>query len=165
MVNGLFGQKITKIAVTMGTAEGGSLLNAFDNALLAAGIGNVNLVKVSSIVPPGVEIVGLPRIKPGALIPTAYAAISSDVPNEIVAAAVGYALPHDPAKPGVIMEYHDRTDRQTAEQAIRAMLAEAFQVRGEPIREMKVVAVDHRVEKAGCALAAVALLAEDNLVR
>jgi hypothetical protein len=37
-------------------------------------------------------------------------------------------------------------------------------VRGEPVREVRVVAVDHRVERAGCALAAVALLSEDDLV-
>ena len=158
-----FGQTVTKIALTAGTAEGGSVLNAFDNALLSAGIGNINLVRVSSIVPPGVEIIPLPPVKPGALVPTAYAAMTSDVPNEVVVAAVGYALPHDPTKPGVIMEYHDRTDRQTAEQAVRAMLVEAFQVRGEPIRELEVVAVEHRVEKAGCALAADTLLADDDL--
>jgi arginine decarboxylase len=159
------GQHVTKLSVTVGAAEGGSLLNAFDNALLVAGIGNVNLVKVSSIVPPGVEIVPLPRIKPGAIVPTAYAAMASDVPNETVAAAVGYALPGNRDKAGVIMEYHDRTDRQTAEQAVRAMLAEALQVRGEPIWDMQVVAVEHRVEKVGCALAAVTLLSEDDLVR
>jgi hypothetical protein len=44
------------------------------------------------------------------------------------------------------------------------MLTEAFRVRGEAIREVKVVAVDHRVERAGCALAAVALLSEDDLL-
>ena len=37
-------------------AEGGTKLNAFDNALLAAGIGS-NLLKVSSILPPEAEYV------------------------------------------------------------------------------------------------------------
>jgi arginine decarboxylase len=157
-------REVTKAAMTAGCAEGGSTLNAFDNALLAAGIGNINLVKVSSIVPPDVDFVPLPSIKPGAIVPTAYAAITSDVPNEMVTAAVGYALPVDRTKPGVIMEFHDRADRATAEQAIRAMLGEAFEVRGEAIREMKVVAVDHRVEKVGCALAAVTLLSEDDIL-
>ena len=69
----MFWKQVTKAAVTAGTAEGGTPLNAFDNALLAAGIGNVNLIKVSSIVPPEVDIVDLPPIKPGALVPTAYA--------------------------------------------------------------------------------------------
>jgi arginine decarboxylase len=160
----MFWKQVTKASVTAGTAEGGTPLNAFDNALLAAGIGNVNLIKVSSIVPPEVDIVDLPQIKPGALVPTAYAAMTSTTPGQIIAAAVGYALPVDRTKPGVIMEFHDVTDRGTAEEAIRGMLAEAFRVRGEPVREVKVVAVDHRVERAGCALAAVALLSEDDLV-
>ena len=44
------------------------------------------------------------------------------------------------------------------------MLEEAFRVRGEPIREMKVVAVEHTVERIGCALAAITLLAEEDLL-
>jgi arginine decarboxylase len=155
---------ITMAAATAGHAEGGTPLNAFDNALLAAGIGNINLVKVSSIIPPEVALTDLPKIKPGALIPTAYAAITSEVPGETVAAAVGYALPDDPAKPGVIMEFHGVADREAAEQAIAQMLEEAFRVRGEPIRELRVVAVEHTVERVGCALAAVTLLADEDLV-
>ena len=153
---------VTMAAATAGHAEGGSSLNAFDNALLAAGIGNINLIRVSSIVPPDVEIVDLPKIKPGALIPTAYAAVTSEVPGQVVVAAVGYALPDDPAKPGVIMEYHDVADRQTAERTIREMLDEAFRVRGETIREMRVFAAEHTVERVGCAVAAVALLSDDD---
>jgi arginine decarboxylase len=160
----MFWKQVTKASVTAGTAEGGTPLNAFDNALLAAGIGNVNLIKVSSIVPPDVDIVDLPKIKPGALVPTAYAAMTSTTPGQIIAAAVGYALPVDRTKAGVIMEFHDVTDRGTAEAAIREMLTEAFRVRGEVMREVKVVAVDHRVERAGCALAAVTLLSEDDLL-
>jgi len=155
---------ITMAAATAGHAEGGTPLNAFDNALLAAGIGNINLIKVSSIVPPEVTLTDLPKIKPGALIPTAYAAITSEVPGETVAAAVGYALPDDPAKPGVIMEFHGVADRETAEQVTERMLEEAFRVRGEVVREMRVVAVEHTVRHVGCALAAVTLLTDEDLV-
>ena len=157
-------KRITMAAATAGHAEGGTSLNAFDNALLAAGIGNINLVKISSILPPDVPVIELPKIKPGALIPTAYAAVTSEVPGEIVAAAVGYALPDDPAKNGVIMEFHGQASREAAEAQIRAMLEEAFRVRGEPIRELKVFAVEHTVERIGCALAAITLLAEEDLV-
>ena len=154
---------VTMAAATAGHAEGGTPLNAFDNALLAAGIGNINLIKVSSILPPDVPVIELPKIKLGALIPTAYAAMTSETPGETVAAAVGYALPDDPAKNGVIMEFHGKTTREEAETTIRAMLDEAFQVRGEPIREVAVFAAEHTVEKIGCVLAAVTLLAEDDL--
>jgi arginine decarboxylase len=156
-------KRITMAAATAGHAEGGTSLNAFDNALLVAGIGNINLVKISSILPPDVPVIELPKIKLGALIPTAYAAMTSEVPGEIVAAAVGYALPDDPAKNGVIMEFHGQASREAAEAQIRAMLEEAFRVRGEPIRELKVFAVEHTVERIGCALAAITLLAEEDL--
>jgi hypothetical protein len=36
--------------------------------------------------------------------------------------------------------------------------------RGEPIRDLQVFAVEHTVERAGCALAAVTLLGEQDLV-
>ena len=156
-------KKVTLAAATAGHAEGGTTLNAFDNALLAAGIGNINLLKVSSILPPEVPVVELPKIKPGALVPTAYAAMTSETPGEIVAAAVGYAVPDDPAKNGVIREVHGVASRDEAERQIRAMLDEAFRVRGETIAEMRVVGVEHRVERIGCALAAITLLGEEDL--
>jgi arginine decarboxylase len=154
---------VTKAAGTAGSAEGSTPLNAFDNALLAAGIGNINLVRVSSILPPGVDLVPMPRIKPGAIVPTAYAAQTSEVPGEVIAAAVGWARPEDPRKNGVIMEFHDKATRDEAERIVVQMLEEAFRVRGERIRDMQVFASEHLVERTGCALAAVTLLAPDDL--
>jgi arginine decarboxylase len=155
---------VTMAAATAGHAEGGTTLNAFDNALLAAGIGNINLIKVSSILPPDVPVIDLPKIKPGALVPTAYAAMTSETAGETVAAAVGYAVPDDPAKNGVIMEFHGVASRAEAERQIHLMLEEAFRVRGEVIRERAVFAVEHTVERVGCALAAITLLADEDLV-
>src|SRR3989441_13301566 len=154
---------VTKAATTSGSAEGTTPLNAFDNAALAAGIGNLNLVKVSTTLPPETAVVDLPRLRPGALVPTAYAAMTSEVPGEVVAAAVGWARPADPTKNGVIMEFHDKATREEAERMIVQMLEEAFRVRGERMRDMRIFAVEHRVERTGCALAAVTLLAPDDL--
>ena len=155
---------ITMAAATAGHAEGGTTLNAFDNALLAAGIGNINLIKISSILPPEVPVIELPKIKPGALIPTAYAAVTSETPGETLAAAVGYAMPDDPAKNGVIMEFHGVATRVEAERQIHLMLEEAFRIRGETIRERAVFAVEHTVKRIGCALAAITLLSDEDLV-
>ena len=155
---------VTKAATTSGSAEGETELNAFDNALLAAGIGNINLVKVSSILPPEAEVVDLPRLRPGAIVPTAFAAMTSEVPGEVIAAAVGWARPEDRTKNGVIMEFHDKATREEAERTIVQMLRESFKVRGWKIRDMQVCAVEHRVERTGCALAAVALLSDDDVV-
>jgi arginine decarboxylase len=157
-------KQVTMAAATAGHAEGGTTLNAFDNALLAAGIGNINLIKISSILPPEVPVIDLPKIKLGALIPTAYAAMTSETPGETIAAAVGYAVPDDPAKNGVIMEYHGVATRAEAERQIHAMLDEAFRVRGELVRDKRVFSVEHTVERVGCALAAITLLADEDLV-
>ena len=91
---------ITMIAGAFGHAEGKTPLNAFDNALLAAGIGNVNLLKISSIVPPNTRIIALPRIKPGSIIPMAYASMVSEVPGEIIAAAVAWRCRRIARRPG-----------------------------------------------------------------
>ncbi len=45
-----------KIVITWGIAEGQTRLAAFDQALHEANIGNYNLIKVTSIVPPGSTI-------------------------------------------------------------------------------------------------------------
>jgi len=46
-----------KIVVTYGVGEGLTKIAAFDHALCNAGIGNYNLIKISSIVPKNAEIV------------------------------------------------------------------------------------------------------------
>lgn len=45
-----------KIAIVCGKDEGPTKLNAFDNALSDAGIGDVNLIKVSSMLSGNTEI-------------------------------------------------------------------------------------------------------------
>lgn len=44
------------IYVTSGTGIGQTQLAAFDTALLHAGIGNFNLIKLSSVIPPNIKI-------------------------------------------------------------------------------------------------------------
>jgi arginine decarboxylase len=61
------------------------------------------------------------------------------------------------------MEVHDKATRGEAEETVVQMLHEAFRVRGETIRELNVFAVEHQVERSGCTVAAVTLLAEDDI--
>lgn len=46
-----------RIVVSRGTGEGPTPLAAFDAALLAAGVENYNLIRLSSVIPPGAGIV------------------------------------------------------------------------------------------------------------
>ena len=144
-----------KYFVTAGCSEGKSRLTAFDNALLKARIGNINLMRVSSILPPEAKYDPELKIPYGSLVPTAYGYIMSDVPGEKIAAAVGVGLSSDTF--GVIMEFSGRCSREEAHKAIEDMLKEAFETRGMELVDMKIEAVEHIVESVGCCLAAVPL--------
>jgi len=142
-----------KFFLTAAAAEGHSELTAFDNALLAGRIGNINLIRVTSILPPGAEYDPNLQIPPGSLVPTAYGYIYSDVPGELLSAAVGVGFSADTF--GVIMEFAGYCGKAEATDKIESMLREAFASRGMELKEIKTAAVEHRVEKVGCALAAV----------
>ena len=139
-----------------GAAEAQTRLTAFDRALLEAGIGNVNLVKMSSILPPHAKEAAELRIPPGSLVPTAYGAMTSEHPGELIAAAVAVGIgPADDY--GVIMEFSGRCTKQEAEAAVRAMVEEAFLYRERTLERVLVQGVEHRVDKIGCVLAACVL--------
>src|SRR5262249_18902663 len=77
-----------RLWLAAGSAGGTTELNAFDNALLAGGIGNLNLIKVSSVVPQGAEFLQAPPvIAPGSLVPCVYSIMHSDTAGETICAA------------------------------------------------------------------------------
>lgn len=152
----LIGTPTTHTFVT-GASEGFTPLNAFDAALLDAGIGNTNLVKISSVIPPHTEETAVERLSlpPGALVPIAYAAMESDIPGSIICAAVAAAWPKDPNKPGLIMEYHAHGHREDAESVVRTMAEHGLKARGWPVGRVQSASIDHRVEKIGAVFAGV----------
>lgn len=149
--------KPEQFMIVAATAEGKHGLTAFDAALLKAGIGDVNLVRLSSILPPGCREakagIDFPR---GAFVPTAYGAVCSDQAGELIAAAIGVGIAADGS--GVIMEHAGTCSAAEAEQKVEQMLQEAFINRNRELQKIQVKSVEHRVgEKAGAAFAAVAL--------
>ena len=145
----------TKFSLVAGCGEAENKLNAFDNALLEAGIGNLNLLKVSSIMPPGAKQVENLKIPPGSLVPTAYGSIYSDIPGEVIAAAVAIGFSEDTF--GVIMEFSGKCTKEEAEETVLEMVRDDFRQRGMRLVDIKSKAIDHKVEKVGCSFAAVAL--------
>lgn len=144
-----------KFTIVAGSAEGPSKLNAFDNALLESGIGNLNLLRVSSVLPPEAQEVDKLEIPPGSLTPTAYGSIVSDTPGETIAAAVAIAFTKDTF--GIIMEYSGHCTKEEAEETVGQMAKDAFKRRGIELADLKVKGTEHTVDKIGCAFAAVAL--------
>ena len=146
----------TKYFLTAASAEGPTKLTAFDNALLAAGVGNTNLLRVSSILPPACQWTEKFSISEGALLPIAYGSIVSEVPGELIAAAVAVGIPDD-GRCGVIMEHSGMMSAREAEEHVVMMVKEAFASRGKKLAEVKAAATEHRVRHTGCAFASVPL--------
>ena len=147
----------TKYFLVSGTSDGYTPLNAFDGALLKAGIGNTNIVKMSSIVPPHCQRISPIALPPGALVPAAYAALTSDVPGEIISAGVAVALPEDENQNGLIMEYSAKGEQCKIEEIVRNMAVEGMKLRGWQIKDMKSIAIEYKIKKIGAVLAAVVL--------
>jgi arginine decarboxylase len=147
----------TQYFLVSGASDGYTPLNAFDGALLQAGIGNTNIIKMSSIVPPHCQLIAPVPLPPGALVPAAYAAITSDIPGETISAAVALALTEDSDRPGLIMEDSSRGHREAIEETVREMVKEGMKLRGWPIKELKSIGIEYKVKKVGAALAAVVL--------
>uniref|UniRef100_A0A7C3J5F7 Pyruvoyl-dependent arginine decarboxylase AaxB n=1 Tax=candidate division WOR-3 bacterium TaxID=2052148 RepID=A0A7C3J5F7_UNCW3 len=140
-----------------GHSEGFSKLNSFDCALLNAKIGNMNLIKISSIIPPYCKNVKFIKIPQGSFIPVAYASITSDMTGQYISAGVAAAKPDDDSLPGVIMEYSSNGRKKDIEQIVRSMAEEAMRVRGVSNYSLSSKATEHRVKRIGTAFAAVVL--------
>lgn len=141
-----------KVKLAAGGAEGDFKLTAFDKALLKAGIGNINLIRVSSILPPNCEYEEDFSVPPGSLTPTAYGYLMSDRPGERIAAAIGCGFSEDDY--GVVMEFSGYCTKEEAEAQVTAMVEEAFAVRGKKLKEIKVLGVSRVVEKTAAVVAA-----------
>lgn len=143
------------VCLAQGTSEGDSELTAFDNALRAGRIGDVNLIRVSSIVPTGAVFAEVPELPYGALVPTAYAEQVSSTPGQVVSACIGVGWT---PQGGVIMEAHgvDETAGEI-EKRCHLMVEEGMRVRGFTEYEVRFATAEHTVQRIGAAVAAAVL--------
>ncbi|MFP5224290.1 MAG: pyruvoyl-dependent arginine decarboxylase [Actinomycetota bacterium] len=151
----LFNQNPNIVCLAAGAAEGESELTAFDNALRAGRIGDVNLIRVSSIVPTGAVFAELPDLPYGSLTPTAYAEQVSTTPGQVISACIGVGWT---PQGGVIMEAHgvDETAGEI-EKRCSLMVEEGMRVRGFTDYEVRFATSEHTVQKIGAAIAAAVL--------
>lgn len=107
----------SKAFMTTGVGIHREKLTSFEMALRSAGIERYNLVRVSSIFPPGCEIVereeGLEMLKPGQILFCVLAESATNEPSRRVASAIGLALPKDRAHYGYISEVHSYGQSET----------------------------------------------------
>lgn len=95
--------------LTKGVGKHKEQLSSFELALRNAGIANFNLVRVSSIFPPGCKMLprsrGLKHLTDGQVVFTVMSSTSTNEPNRLVSASVGIAIPNDRSKYGYLAEH------------------------------------------------------------
>lgn len=131
-------------------------MNAFDNALLDAGIGNVNLIPVSSILPASAEIVELPHVKEGKMVNCVMACKHSDQKGDLISAAIAIATSEDF---GCVVEHSGlNVDPEKIKDEAEFMVRYMMQERGLDIREIIIVQESHKVKKEAVVVAALVYL-------
>ncbi len=100
----MFGPLPKHFFLTAGKGEASTGLNAFDAALLDAGIGDTNLIKMSSILPPAAIEIPPRELPKGSFVPLAFGDIASSQPGTTISASVAVGIPEDPSAAGLIME-------------------------------------------------------------
>jgi len=99
-----------KVFLTKGLGKHKEKLASYEDALRKAGIAPYNLVNVSSIFPPGADLIskeeGLKLLSPGQVV---FVVMSENQTNEakrVISSSVGLAIPKDRSTFGYLSEHH-----------------------------------------------------------
>ncbi len=99
-----------KVFLTKGLGKHKEKLASYEDALRNAGIAPFNLVKTSSIFPPGAELIsveeGLKLIHPGQVVFVVMSENQTDEPKRVISSSVGLAIPKDRSTYGYLSEHH-----------------------------------------------------------
>jgi len=127
--------------LTKGVGKHREQLQSFELALRDAGIQQCNIVSVSSIVPPGCELIsrerGLPLIRPGEITFVVLARNSTNEAHRLIASSIGVAIPSGKDDYGYLSEHHsfgqpDDKAGDYAEDLAATMLATTMGIQFDP---------------------------------
>jgi arginine decarboxylase len=130
-----------RLFLTKGAGKHKEKLASFEAALRNAGIAPFNIVRVSSILPPGARLLprqrGLGYLSPGEIIYAVMAECSTNEPHRLSAASIGVAIPRDLEQYGYLSEYHSYGETEIkagdkAEDLAAQMLATTLGVPFDP---------------------------------
>ena len=99
-----------KMFLTKGVGRHREKLNSFEMALRDAGIAHFNIVRVSSIFPPGCKIItkkeGLKYLRAGEVVFCVMSQAETNEPHRLCAASIGIAIPGKRGGHGYLSEHH-----------------------------------------------------------
>jgi len=132
-----------ELFLTKGVGKHREKLSSFELALRSARIQACNLVRVSSIFPPGCRILtreeGLKKLNPGQVTFCVMSESATREPHRLIAASIGLAIPADRSTYGYLSEHHSFGQKEEmsgdyAEELAAEMLATTLGVEFDPDR-------------------------------
>jgi len=126
---------------TKGTGIHREKLASLELALRDAGVERYNLVRVSSIFPPGCRVItrtrGRDLLRPGQIVFVVLAEAATNEPGRLMAASIGLAVPGDGKQYGYLSEHHsfgetDEKAGELAEDLAATMLATTLGLEFDP---------------------------------
>lgn len=148
-----------RIAIVSGNCEGPTELNAFDNALYEAEIGDVNLIKVSSMLEANTKVEKLPKLKAGSMVNCVLSSLTSKNKGDELIACIAVAIGEEL---GCVVETNgiNQNPEDVKNEAIE-MVKYMMNKRDVKIKELIVEEAHHTVEEIGSAIAAVIYITDD----
>ncbi len=129
-------------------------LNAFDKALLKAGIGEQNLVSVSSVIPIGAEEVEPCEMSMGAVTHCVLAQMRG-TEGETISAGIAYAYRKD-GKGGYVAEGHIHGSAESLKEILSWKMDEMSKIRNVEFNEVQYATEELKIpmDHYGCCVAA-----------
>jgi arginine decarboxylase len=127
--------------LTKGVGKHKEQLQSFELALRDAKIQHLNLVNVSSIIPPGCQSItlehGVEMLRPGEITFLVLARNATNEPHRLIAASIGVAIPSGKNNYGYLSEHHsygqpDDKAGDYAEDLAASMLATTMGLQFDP---------------------------------
>lgn len=109
--------------LTRGVGRHREKLASFELALRDANIAEYNIVRVSSIFPPGCRMIrrseGAKKLQAGQVLFTVVAEAASNEPHRLIVSSIGVAIPRDASHYGYLSEHHGygQTDESAGDYA------------------------------------------------
>lgn len=154
----MLGYHPKRFFLTAGCGDASTDLNAFDAALLDAKVGDTNLIRLSSILPPHTQEIEPYELPKGSLVPLAYGGRICSEPGVVISASVAVGIPDEYDAAGLIMECSRIGEPGPCELAVREMVREGMEgIRGIRIREIRSISASCTVRRVGAVFAAVVL--------
>ncbi len=129
-------------------------LNAFDKALLEAGIGEQNLVSVSSVIPEGAVKIEYVPLTMGAVTHCVLAQMRG-CEGETIAAGIAYTYRKD-GKGGYVAEGHIHGSAQSLKEILAWKMEEMSRIRGVEFEEVRfeIEELETPMDHYGCCISA-----------